>query len=351
MDQIAVYGFCILAALILAAMLFRFRVMTKAWERQKKELENSMQEMKEFHDILLIDLKCLFQEQEEAVTRLQNTFSHMTGASENICCQKDKAVQAGFDQEERLSDIKNEIQTLKDEAEKLEETVKNVLLETEKLKDCSRSANDAYMEFMEKNRSRKEAAEQVQKQVNDIRTLAEGLKEQVQWADQLAEQIELLSLNTNIEAAKNESQENGFSVIALEMRKLSDECREFANAFVRKNQEIFMCAEQTKDDIDYMIKLQDTEQTRITKTGFLLEQFSREIRNIIQAQGDVSDDMEGFETTEEKIRELLEHLPSVKNQIQEGITPEELQDLLAKAGEDSQNLVKLTEEMRSRIAE
>lgn len=351
MNQIAVYGFCILAALILATMLFRFRFMTKAWERQKRELENSMQEMKEFHDILLIDLKCLFQDQEEAAAHLQDSLSRMSEAAENVCQQKDKAVRESLYQEECFLDIKNRIQDLRDKAGKLEETWENVLQETEKLKDCSRSANDAYMDFMEKNRIRKEAAEQVQKQADDIRIFAEGLKEQVQWADHLAEQMELLSLNTNIEAVKNEAQENGFSVIALEMRKLSDECREFADAFVRKNQEISICGEQMKEDIDHMVKLQDAEQTRITKTGFLLEQFSREIQNIIQTQGDVSGGVEGLETTEEKIRELLEHLPSVKNQIQDGITSEEMQDLLTKAGEESQSLVKMTEEMRSRIAE
>ena len=167
----------------------------------------------------------------------------------------------------------------------------------------------------------------------------------------MAEQIELLSLNVNIEAAKNEEQENGFSVIALEMKKLSEESRELSEAFAGKNKTFNEYAQQNQDNIDHMIKLQETEQTKITKTGFLLEQLSKETQKALQAAEDVSGGIEGLETTREKILEELDHLPSIKNQDQEEITLEELQNMLKAAKEDGSSLMKLTEEMQTRITE
>lgn len=351
MDQIMVYGFCILAALILAAMLFRYRSMTKTWEKQMQDQKNSAQEMKEYHDILRIDMKCLLKDQEETVLHLEDSFSHMKETAESIYRRKSELAQEILCKEEGLLDVKNEISALKNETEGLSETTAEVLLQMEKLEGCSQSANDVYREFLEKNQERKKSADQVQKQADFIINFGKEFKEQVQWALDLAEQIELLSLNVNIEAAKNEEKENGFSVIALEMRKLSEESRELSDAFVRKNQMFCEYAQQNKDNIDHMIKLQETEQTKITKTGFLLEQLFQETQKAARAAGEVSGGIEGLETAREKILGLLEQLPSVKNHEQEETILEELQNILAKAKEGSGSLMKLTEEMQVRITE
>ena len=108
MDQIIIYGFCILAALILAVMLFRFRSMTKAWAKQRKTLENSIQDMKEYHDILRIDLKCLLKDQEETILHLQDAFSHMKDTTESICSQEKGLAQEILSQEESLLHLKTE---------------------------------------------------------------------------------------------------------------------------------------------------------------------------------------------------------------------------------------------------
>ena len=351
MDRMIVYGFCILAALILAAMLFKYRSMTKAWEKQMQNQKNSMQEMKEYHDILRIDMKCLLKDQEETEQHLLDSFLHMKETTESIDSRKEEQSQEILRQEESLSDVKKEIQTLKDETGTLAETTADARMKIEKLEGCSQSANDVYREFLEKNQERKSFADQIQKQADAITNLAAEFQKQVQWVTDLAEQIELLSLNVNIEAAKNEERENGFSVIALEMKKLSEESRELSEAFAGKNKTFCEYAQQNQDNIDHMIKLQETEQTKITKTGFLLEQLSKETQKAVQAVEDVSGGIEGLETTREKILKQLDHLPSIKNQAQEEITLEELQNMIKTAKEDGSSLMKLTEEMQTRITE
>lgn len=347
MGQVAVYGFCILAALILAAMLVRFRSMTKAWEKQRKGMENTLQDTKEFHDILLIDLKCLLQEQEEISLHLAKAFPQMTETADEI---SGRIRELTAFREGELSDVEHEMQTIRRETGNLAQSAADTAGKAQEAKNCSQSVNDAYKEFLEKHARRREAAEQAQSQANQLDGLLAELPAMFMRLLDLAEQIELLSLNANIEAAKGEGQENGLPVIALEMRKLTEESRELSDAFAERGKVLDAFQRKNKDCMDQMIRLQEEEQVKLTKTGLLLDQMDRETRKAHQAAGGILSCLEEVEAAEEKTRGLLELLTDAKEQDQKERTAlEDLQDTMAKAEKDCGMLKRITEEMQSRI--
>lgn len=352
MEQTIVYGFCVLAALILAAMLFRFRSMAKTWDKQRKTMENSMQDTKEFHDILLIDLRSLLDEQEEISLHLCDSIPLMAEEAEKVNSRARELEQKAVHWKTEFEDVGHGIQSLKKETASLEETAADVLQKTQKTKSCSLSVNDAYREFLEKHEKRIEAANQVQSQADLIEGMLPELSGALQKLSDFADQMELLSLNVNIEAAKGEEQGNGFSVIALEMRKLSEESRDLSDVFAGKSEILDAYMRKNRDSIDKMVKLQEAEQVKITKTGLLLRQMDQEAQKAGQAAGQMPRRIEEIEAAEENALSLLETLTAVENPDKEEWTmSKELQDMLAQAASDSGSLMRITGELRSRIAE
>lgn len=352
MNQIVVYGFCILAALILAAMLFRFRSMTKAWERQIQDLKNSGQSMKDYHDILLIDMRSLLQDQEEAAIHLCDSLQNIKESAEGADSQIKGLMHKLDGQEAEFEKVRNEMQSLQNETESLTRDAADVMQKAQKMENCSQSVKDAYGEFLEKHKAQTTSAKQVQDQAELIAKLQAEFPNLIRWFADFTDQMELLSLNTDIEAAKGETAEHGFSVIALEMRRLSKECRELFDAFIEKSRTFEEYAQQNKDNIDKMIQLQEAEQTKLTKTGFLLEQMNQEAQKALRAAGGAAGGIKEFETAEEKVLALFDGLSAINNHDREDeIMPRELQELLEQAVQESGSFRRMTEEMRSRIAQ
>lgn len=352
MNQVMVYGFCILAALILAVMLICFYFMKKDWERQIQDLKKSGQNMKDYHDILLIDMRSLLQDQEEAAIHLCDSLQNIKGLAKGAE-SRIKGLQKELDgQEESFEKVRKEMQSFQRGAKALAEDAADVMKKVQKTENCSQSVKDEYGEFLEKHKAQSASARCVQSQAELLNGLQAEFSNMGRLFADFTDQLELISLNADIEAAKGENEGQGFSVIALEMRKISEEGRELFSSFMEKNRLFEEYARQNKDNIDKMIQLQEAEQMKITKTGFLLEQMNQEAQKALWAAQGAAGGIKEFETAGEKALVVFDDLSAIKDHERENeIMPKELQGLLKQAAKEGSSFKRMTEEMRSRIAQ
>ncbi|MBR6302693.1 MAG: methyl-accepting chemotaxis protein, partial [Lachnospiraceae bacterium] len=138
---------------------------------------------------------------------------------ENMTVVNDAMMQTGAATEQvsaSVADVNESVRGLAEETETTKREVERITGRAKEIQEKSSKAHDEAISIAKLRRDELERANAKVEVVNEIDTLASTISE-------IAEQINLLSLNASIEAARAGEAGRGFAVVATEINKLASE--------------------------------------------------------------------------------------------------------------------------------
>jgi len=246
----------------------RFSEYLSKASQQKKEIE------KIFVSLISQEKEDIVKSQGEALRILLIMFAGLVLVSLLIGLVTTRRVSSNIF---KISDLLNSaseeiLNTAEEEEEKSELQSVSLNQTTLSLKDLSEEADK-----IAKNAS--EVTREVERTSGEMRNLSEktGLIVKITTAiEEISQQINILSLNASIEAARAGEQGKGFSVVAMEIRKLAENTRKQTDDITKLIREIQTAVTNTKEaanaavdsviKIDTSVKEQTSATTQISQT-------------------------------------------------------------------------------------
>lgn len=142
--------------------------------------------------------------------------------------------------------------------------------------------------------------------VDQLVQLANKVNEIVQGVGEIAEQTNLLALNASIEAARAGENGRGFSVVAEEIRKLSDNTKKSLEGMKTFMGSIQNAAQEGKQSMDNTISLTEKMSHKIEVITSTMEQDVDMLQTTINDVQLINDAMEGIRTSTHEINQAME---------------------------------------------
>lgn len=263
----------------------------------------------------------------ETITELEGYSDQVTGATEQVRSQSDNVkekskemsdqfetiVEQSKTQNKKLQELSSEIRSLSATTEEVASSANEVaeLSETaaENGKDGRELGTDALAELDEidtRTQSTVDKTKQLNKQINNIKDVAEFISD-------VAEQTNILALNASIEAARAGEEGDGFAVVAEEVKSLAEDTDEAAKDIKEEVEEI---EEQSSETVEEMNRTKesikqgtDTIEDAIEKFQDIadsIEETNNGIQEISNATEDQATSLQEASKMIEEVTELSE---------------------------------------------
>jgi len=198
-----------------------------------------------------------------------------------------------------VEEVNASVQQLANETEKTSTEAADIKDRAREIEKQSKQAYDNAINIAEQREADLAEASEKAKVVDQIGTLAETIAE-------IADQINLLSLNASIEAARAGDAGKGFAVVASEINKLASSTSE--------------AVEQIRETID---GVQEAFGTLSNSSGELLEFIKETVTpdydNFVNVAKQYGDDADSFGGSSENIAQMVENIRSAMEEVSKAI--------------------------------
>lgn len=223
-----------------------------------------------------------------------------------------------------LAEISREFNKLSDRFENLSfELQKNSTNASENIDKISALNEEVQNELEKAGTDIESVGEEVEKTVQETFDILESFKKvegMIEDIAYIAKQTNLLALNASIEAARAGEHGKGFSVIALEIQKLSTNSKEASSKISNQVREISSSIENAMNEIRKVKELFDILNSSMTKFLDFLninKEFLEEVRNVMEkAYLDTNESSEQMKKSVEVLNEAISKFDVVNNVIE-----------------------------------
>ncbi len=186
-----------------------------------------------------------------------------------------------------------------------------------KVYDISNKGFNTINKLELKNEENSKVSKQVTKVINDLSEKANNIGSIVETITSISEQTNLLALNAAIEAARAGEAGKGFSVVAEEVRKLSENTAESTNNVkviitnIQKDIEIAKSTIKTSE----LVVSEQNEAVNDTKDTF--KEINKSIENIVEKINNISESLNSVDNSRNKVIYVTENIATVSEDIAE----------------------------------
>ena len=199
-----------------------------------------------------------------------------------------------------VTEVNNSVQRLAEETEQTAKEVARIKGRAKEIQENSKRSHDEAIAIAEQRSKEVEAASAKAEVVHEIENLATAISN-------IAEQINLLSLNASIEAARAGEAGRGFAVVASEINKLATET---ADA-VSQIQDTIVSIEEAFGDLS-------TSSSKLL--AFVTDTVTPDYRNFVEIGKQYGDDAALFGDLASQIDDMTENIRSSMNEVNDAVS-------------------------------
>ncbi|KGK87564.1 methyl-accepting chemotaxis protein [Clostridium sp. HMP27] len=207
----------------------------------------------------------------------------------------------------------------------------------------------------EKNRENNEVSLEIVEVINSLSEKANSIGSIVETITSISEQTNLLALNAAIEAARAGEAGRGFSVVAEEVRKLSENTAQSTGnvkSIINNIQKDIERAKSTMKHAEAVVSEQD-HAVKNTKETF--KEINTAIENVVQKINNITESLKNVDDSRNKVVKVVEDVSEMSNSIADatqsvcGVTEEqnaEMEEVSALSEELNRMAQKLSGEIK-----
>lgn len=207
----------------------------------------------------------------------------------------------------------------------------------------------------EKNKENNEVSMQIVEVINSLSEKANSIGSIVETITSISEQTNLLALNAAIEAARAGEAGRGFSVVAEEVRKLSENTAQSTGNVKNIINNIQKDIERAKSTMKHAESVVAEQDHAVKNTKETFKEINTAIENVVQKINNITESLKNVDDSRNKVVKVVEDVSEMSNSIADatqsvcGVTEEqnaEMEEVSALSEELNRMAQKLSGEIK-----
>lgn len=242
------------------------------------------------------NLKVIVSETKSTATDLADNIKNVDEISDNLSMSAEQINTAMEELSMAATNMADNVQNVNLDVLSMGDNIGMISRNVESLRDSSgmiSSVSDTAMknmnEVMDNSTKSVTAAKNISEQINLTNGSISKINETVKFIQSIAGQTQMLSLNASIEAARVGEAGKGFAVVADNIRQLSEQSSEGANAIKTLAAEIMEQSDKSVVLADEILNLISQEQEKVTETQESFNELNRQIENSLSKIDEIAE--------------------------------------------------------------
>nr|WP_272509074.1 methyl-accepting chemotaxis protein [Clostridium ganghwense] len=291
---------------------------------------------------------------DEQSMNLSSVAQEMSASSENVSTAIQEVAQGAGTQAEELVNSTTILNDFGLELEEMVKSIEQIACNTKEIQNMADGSNDDMNNVINSVERVTSTFNELTSQIGNVGENVNRIYEITDLINSIAEQTNLLALNAAIEAARAGEAGKGFSVVAEEIRKLSEQSKD-------SSQNIAELISKISKNTDIMIENTDTVKNELVSQKNDIDTAIKSFGEITKAVDEINPKIEGTNTSavniENKKNVILEKIEAVSSIAEEvsasseevSASSEEMNSSTEEVALTAQSLSEMTKEMMDQI--
>lgn len=305
--------------------------------------------------ILISDVKNLIRNISDGTETVSNISEHSYAVSEEIAATMLEIERGAIVQEDSVIKSLEFMNNLSDEINAVNEKAQNVsryLENTKKVQESAlESVEDLNLRVNESNR----VSFKITEEINSLNYEVKNIRDIINIIADISEQINLLSLNAAIEAARAGDAGKGFAVVANEIKKLADQTKrssikihDIINNVKIKTELVVKMSDNSSNVIEHQIHSLKNTSMAFDKTFFSINQIDNELEGVFKAIEKIVSTKEATRSAMKRISSISEETTQTTKQVSEA-TQDQIKEI-EEVADFSKKLNEIVEKLENTIS-
>lgn len=214
---------------------------------------------------------------------------NLSVSAEQINTAMEELSMAATSMADNVQNVNVDVLSMGDNISIISQNIESLRDSSGMISSVSDTASKYMNEVMESSTKSVGAAENISEQINLTNGSISKINETVKFIQSIAGQTQMLSLNASIEAARVGEAGKGFAVVADNIRQLSEQSSEGANAIKTLATEIMEQSDKSVVLADEIRELIAKEQEKVTETQESFNELNRQIENSLSKIDEIAE--------------------------------------------------------------
>lgn len=232
----------------------------------------------------------------------------------NVNIAVSEIAQGSTSQAQETADASEKVIGMGDAVDNNSNSVHVLKQSVDKMNQYSKDAKISLNELMKISEMTTKNIQVVNEEVNETNESAVRIQEAVRLIQNIANQTNLLSLNASIEAARAGEAGKGFSVVAEEIRRLSESSNESAKMIDDIIHELMMNSEKSVACINELTEGASLQITKLKQTNEIYDGLEHEVGMVFDTSNDITEQIGFLNQIKVSVSQAVEQLAAIAQQ-------------------------------------